>query len=95
MAQRNLGMAEVSFFHGKNCRKTGRTKIFETVGWFRQLLFACNHIAQYRFHQRSSGSRVQTAGPAILKQARVLTSSYGIDLMNRKNFDQLTLFVAN
>ena len=40
----------------------------ETAGWFRRLLLASNRIAQFRFHQRSSGSRVQTAGPAILKR---------------------------
>jgi hypothetical protein len=68
MAQRNLGVAKVSIFHGKNCGKFGRTKIFETAGWFRRLLLASNHIAQFRFHQRSFGSWVQTAGPAILKR---------------------------
>jgi hypothetical protein len=61
-------MAKVSIFYKKICGNFGRTKIFETASWFSQLLLACNHIAQFRFHRRNFGSRIQAVGPAILKR---------------------------
>jgi len=67
MTRWNLGMAEVGFFHRKNCCKAGGSTIFRKADWWCNLFLARNCFAQHRFHQCGSGSRIQTTYAAILK----------------------------